>query len=70
MKCRAKQFSDTMVCDLCGLTWDTNDPVPPVCGLKPAPSETRKQRGVVLRMVLLTIFLVGMAVLTTLGAKR
>lgn len=31
MKCEAKQYSDTMICDKCGLVWDTNDPYPPAC---------------------------------------
>lgn len=29
--CSAKQFSDQMVCSTCELTWDVNDPEPPVC---------------------------------------
>lgn len=29
--CQAVKFSDLMVCDYCGLTWDTNDPNPPKC---------------------------------------
>ena len=28
-KCKAVQHSDQMVCDLCNLTWDMNDPHPP-----------------------------------------
>lgn len=31
--CEARQFSDSMVCERCGLHWDTNDSDPPVCGL-------------------------------------
>lgn len=31
MKCRARQYSDQMICAACGLTWDTNDPDPPAC---------------------------------------
>lgn len=23
--CRAKQYSDTMICDICGLQWGTDD---------------------------------------------
>jgi dihydrofolate reductase len=30
-RCSAKQFSDQMVCGKCALTWDVNDPEPPVC---------------------------------------
>ena len=29
--CLAKQHSDQMVCELCGLAWDCNDPHPPTC---------------------------------------
>ena len=31
MTCQARQHSDQMVCDACGLTWDMNDPEPPKC---------------------------------------
>lgn len=31
MNCKAIQHSDQMVCESCGLTWDMNDPSPPVC---------------------------------------
>lgn len=31
MKCKAKQYSDTMVCIPCDSVWDTNDPNPPLC---------------------------------------
>lgn len=30
-KCYAQQVSDTMVCEVCSLTWDMNDPNPPPC---------------------------------------
>lgn len=30
-KCHAKQVSDSMVCNLCRLQWDMNDPEPPRC---------------------------------------
>lgn len=30
--CRARQFSDQMICSKCGLVWDTNDNDPPSCG--------------------------------------
>lgn len=33
--CLAQQYSDTMVCVLCSLTWDVNDPTPPQCQAKP-----------------------------------
>lgn len=29
--CEARQHSDQMVCGLCGLAWDVNDPYPPTC---------------------------------------
>ena len=29
--CQARQYSDQMVCGPCRLSWDTNDPEPPVC---------------------------------------
>ena len=29
--CTARQYSDQMICDNCGLVWDTNDPEPPQC---------------------------------------
>lgn len=31
MKCEARQYSDQMVCEKCGLTWDMNDSFPPEC---------------------------------------
>jgi hypothetical protein len=31
MTCKAKQYSDQMQCDACGLSWDMNDPEPPKC---------------------------------------
>lgn len=30
--CLARQMSDQMICDACGLVWDVNDPEPPTCG--------------------------------------
>lgn len=30
--CEARQYSDQMLCDRCGLQWDVNDPDPPECG--------------------------------------
>lgn len=29
--CKAVQYSDSMVCEACGLSWDTNDAAPPPC---------------------------------------
>jgi predicted amidophosphoribosyltransferase len=29
--CKARQYSDQMVCPRCGLQWDVNDPDPPQC---------------------------------------
>jgi hypothetical protein len=29
--CLARQYSDQMLCGLCGLAWDVNDPEPPEC---------------------------------------
>jgi uncharacterized protein YbaR (Trm112 family) len=31
MTCKARQVSDQMVCNQCGLLWDVNDAEPPVC---------------------------------------
>lgn len=31
MKCKARQYSDQMICHLCKLTWDMNDMDPPEC---------------------------------------
>ena len=31
--CKARQHSDQMVCDACGLCWDMNDPDPPECAV-------------------------------------
>ena len=31
--CKARQYSDEMVCHECGLTWDVNDPEPPKCAI-------------------------------------
>lgn len=38
--CRARQYSDTMICDSCGLQWDTNDPDPPECRHDNKPEPT------------------------------
>ena len=32
IKCEARQWSDQMQCDKCGLLWDMNDQDPPQCG--------------------------------------
>lgn len=37
-RCKARQYSDQMMCGQCGLTWDMNDPEPPTCG-----EEARRQ---------------------------
>lgn len=29
--CLARQHSDQMMCEACGLAWDVNDPDPPAC---------------------------------------
>ena len=29
--CKARQHSDQMICDACGLQWDVNDIDPPEC---------------------------------------
>lgn len=31
MTCKARQHSDQMICEACGLQWDVNDPDPPEC---------------------------------------
>jgi len=31
MTCKARQYSDQMICGQCGLQWDVNDPEPPEC---------------------------------------
>ncbi len=33
-QCAARQASDQMVCRLCNIRWDMNDPVPPPCVLR------------------------------------
>lgn len=38
MTCKARQYSDQMVCTTCNLAWDINDQDPPMCvGLAPDP---------------------------------
>lgn len=32
--CKARQYSDQMSCADCSVTWDVNDPEPPMCGRK------------------------------------
>ena len=34
MPCRPGQYGDRLVCLLCYTEWDTNDPNPPMCGLR------------------------------------
>ena len=31
MSCQAQQMSDSMVCSVCEISWDVNDPDPPTC---------------------------------------
>ncbi len=33
-KCSARQHSDQMNCEVCGLVWDVNDPDRPPCSTK------------------------------------
>lgn len=43
--CKARQYSDQMACSECGLSWDVNDPEPPICGKKTAlPGELAESR--------------------------
>lgn len=41
--CKARQYSDQMSCAACGLTWDVNDPEPPICpqAARPDPDDDR-----------------------------
>lgn len=41
--CQARQYSDQMSCAKCGLTWDVNDPEPPICpqAARTGPDEGR-----------------------------
>lgn len=39
--CKARQYSDQMVCSECELYWDINDEDPPTCG-KSQPTPTPK----------------------------
>jgi hypothetical protein len=38
MTCKARQYSDQMLCDSCGVQWDVNDPEPPTCAAEVATS--------------------------------
>ncbi len=38
--CTARQVSDQMRCEVCDLTWDTNDTDPPPCGAYVVPQRT------------------------------
>lgn len=40
-KCEARQYSDQMQCDACGLVWDMNDVDPPEC----APTVVHVKKG-------------------------
>lgn len=40
--CEARQYSDQMLCDRCGLQWDVNDPEPPECS-RQSPQERRRE---------------------------
>lgn len=46
MKCKARQYSDQMVCHDCSLVWDMNDPDRPACNLKPESAEVRAKECV------------------------
>jgi hypothetical protein len=37
MACKARQYSDQMMCSACGLQWDVTDPEPPACLTPKAP---------------------------------
>jgi hypothetical protein len=38
--CKARQYSDQMLCGTCNLAWDVNDPEPPECRIPDtAPEE-------------------------------
>jgi len=41
--CKARQYSDQMYCGHCGVTWDVNDPDPPVCSTKEVQEKLRGQ---------------------------
>ena len=32
-ECEARQYSDQMMCNKCGLQWDINDDDPPLCNM-------------------------------------
>lgn len=42
--CRAKQHSDQMRCDACGLVWDVCDPDPPNCSTAATDAVARQRR--------------------------
>lgn len=42
MACKARQYSDQMLCGQCGLGWDVNDPDPPECGVARREREVRE----------------------------
>jgi hypothetical protein len=45
MICKAKQYSDQMICDSCGLQWDVNDPDKPVCNPMDVHTARERLRG-------------------------
>ncbi len=44
--CKAYQVSDQMTCPSCRLTWDVNDPEPPMCRLGEEPENLVAQDAV------------------------
>lgn len=44
--CKAYQVSDQMTCPSCRLTWDVNDPEPPMCRLGEEPESLVAQDAV------------------------
>ncbi|WP_281686399.1 hypothetical protein [Pseudomonas citronellolis] len=45
--CKARQHSDQMRCDACGLAWDVCDPDPPICckDVTEATAQQRRETG-------------------------
>ena len=46
--CKARQYSDTMICGPCGLQWDVNDIDPPQCQPKNKPKVEHYKPPVIL----------------------
>lgn len=44
MSCKARQYSDQMICGECGLSWDTNDPEPPECPVEKFSDDPRQMK--------------------------